>query len=100
MKTANRTENRAYGASGSQKNVLRENREFLIMRRRHHYILVHFALPCVLVLWLASTAYAQWAPMNPVTAFQKQPDGVLFTMKAGTLKLQVCADSIIHVRYS
>ena len=38
--------------------------------------------------------------MNPVTAVQQQPDGVLFTMQTGTLKLQVCTDSIIRVRYS
>ncbi|HYK50183.1 MAG TPA: TIM-barrel domain-containing protein, partial [Terriglobales bacterium] len=28
------------------------------------------------------------------------PDGVLFTMQAGTLKVQVCTDSIVRVRYS
>jgi alpha-D-xyloside xylohydrolase len=49
---------------------------------------------------LALTAHAQWAPMNPVTTVQQQPDGVLFTMQRGTLKLQVCTDSIIRVRYS
>ncbi|MGH9504622.1 MAG: glycoside hydrolase family 31 protein [Terriglobales bacterium] len=38
--------------------------------------------------------------MNPVTAVQQQPDGVLFTMQKGTLKVQVCNDSIIRVRYS
>jgi alpha-D-xyloside xylohydrolase len=38
--------------------------------------------------------------MNPVTAVRQQPDGVLFTMQTGTLKLQVCTDSIIRVRYS
>jgi alpha-D-xyloside xylohydrolase len=31
---------------------------------------------------------------------QSQPDGVLFTMLTGTLKLQVCSDSVIHVLYS
>jgi alpha-D-xyloside xylohydrolase len=49
---------------------------------------------------LAASAHAQWAPMNPVTAVRQQPDGVLFTMQTGTLKLQVCTDSIIRVRYS
>ena len=38
--------------------------------------------------------------MNPVTNVQQQPDGVLFTMQTGMLKLQVCTDSIIRVRYS
>src|SRR5579864_4076858 len=45
-------------------------------------------------------AHAQWTPRNPVTAVQKQADGVLFTQKTGVLKLQVCADSIVHVVYA
>jgi len=49
---------------------------------------------------LATLAHAQWAPMNPVASVQQQDDGVLFAMKAGTLKLLVCTDSIIRVRYS
>src|SRR5438094_7298837 len=51
-------------------------------------------------LVLFTIANAQWAPLNSVTAVQQQPDGVLFNMKLGTLKLQVCTDSIIRVRYS
>lgn len=43
---------------------------------------------------------AQWIADNPVTGFQKQPDGVLFTMQSGVLQVQVCTDSIIHVLYS
>jgi alpha-D-xyloside xylohydrolase len=54
----------------------------------------------ILALLFVATAHAQWAPMNPVTAAQPQPDGVRFTMKTGTLKLQVCTDSIMRVRYS
>ena len=57
------------------------------------------ALLCVLALF-AGIAHAQWAPMNSVTNLQQQPDGVLFIMQTGTLKLQVCTDSIIRVRYS
>ncbi|MGA8310295.1 MAG: glycoside hydrolase family 31 protein [Terriglobales bacterium] len=49
---------------------------------------------------LATVAHAQWAPLNPVASVEQQDDGALFTMKAGTLKLQVCTDSIIRVRYS
>jgi alpha-D-xyloside xylohydrolase len=45
-------------------------------------------------------AYAQWTPRNPVTEVQRQPDGVVFTQKTGFLKLQICADSIVHVVYS
>jgi alpha-D-xyloside xylohydrolase len=53
-----------------------------------------------LLLAILSTASAQWEPMNPVTAVQQQSDGVVFTMQSGTLKLQVCSDSIVHVLYS
>jgi len=52
------------------------------------------------LLAFATAAHAQWTPMNPVTAVQQQQDGVLFTMGTGSLKLQVCSDSIIHVLYS
>ena len=45
-------------------------------------------------------AHAQWTAMNPVKHVQQQPDGALFTMGTGTLKVQVCADSVIHVLYS
>ena len=38
--------------------------------------------------------------MNPVRQFQQQPDGVLFSMGTGTLRVQVCSDSVIHVLYS
>src|SRR5437667_4047128 len=74
--------------------------ECRIMQRHRHYSIVEFALVCFLALSLAITAHAQWAPRNPVTAFQKQADGLLLTMKVGTLKLQVCTDTIIRVRYS
>ena len=58
------------------------------MQKRHQFIRPSVLL-CILTL-LPAAAQAQWAPMNPVTAVQRQPDGVLFTMKTGTLKLQVC----------
>jgi alpha-D-xyloside xylohydrolase len=67
--------------------------------QKRHQLTRPSVLLCVLTL-LAGAAHAQWAPMNPVTAVQQQPDGVVFTMQTGTLKLQVCADSIIRVRYS
>lgn len=44
--------------------------------------------------------YAQWVPLNPVVSTQKEGDGVLFGMKQGALKVQVCSDSIIHILYS
>src|SRR5882724_8380331 len=61
-----------------------------------------FLLPlsCALSLLPVMTAFAQWAPRNPVTDVQQQSDGVLFKMQTGSLKLQVCADSIVRVRYT
>jgi len=59
-----------------------------------------------LLAWLAvclfctTIAQAQWTAMNPVKKFQQEPDGVVFTMGTGTLKVQVCSDSVIHVLYS
>src|SRR5215469_10282463 len=49
---------------------------------------------------LPISASAQWAPTNPVVSFQKQSDGLQFVMKTGTLRVQVCSDSIIRIRYS
>jgi alpha-D-xyloside xylohydrolase len=62
-----------------------------------------FALAMV-GLWFSfffsNYAQAQWTPMNPVKQVQPEADGAVFTMGSGTLKLQVCSDSIIHVLYS
>ncbi|MFZ1132522.1 MAG: glycoside hydrolase family 31 protein [Terriglobales bacterium] len=54
----------------------------------------------LLTFGLVSSVAAQWAPRNPVVAFQSQTDGVNFTMRAGALRLQVCSPSIVHVLYS
>jgi alpha-D-xyloside xylohydrolase len=54
----------------------------------------------LLFLALIPFAAAQWAPHNPVTAVQQQPDGLLLTQQTGTLKIVVCSDSVIHVLYS
>ena len=54
----------------------------------------------VAVILLSSLASTQWTPMNPVVAVQKQGDGLLLKMKSGTLKVQVCSDSILRVLYS
>ena len=48
----------------------------------------------------ATFAQAQWTAMNPVNKVQQVSDGALFTMGVGTLKVQVCSDSVIHVLYS
>jgi alpha-D-xyloside xylohydrolase len=54
----------------------------------------------LLALALIPFAAAQWQPHNPVTGMQQQPDGLLLTQQTGTLKIQVCSDSVIHVLYS
>ena len=67
--------------------------------RRHHCVAL--VLLRALALLSAETATAQSVgSCNPVTTFQQQPDGVLFVMKTGTLRVQVCTDSIVRVRYS
>jgi len=53
-----------------------------------------------LFLLLISFAAAQWTPRNPVTGVQQQPDGVILTLQSGTVKIQVCSDSVVHVLYS
>jgi alpha-D-xyloside xylohydrolase len=57
-------------------------------------------LVAVLFLFVSLAAQAQWTPANPVKDVQRESDGVQFAMGTGTLKLQVCADTIIHVLYS
>jgi alpha-D-xyloside xylohydrolase len=57
-------------------------------------------LSLFLGLVLATSVNAQWNPLNPVTGVQQQPDGVLFTMQSGVMRVEVCTDSIIRVVYS
>ena len=60
-----------------------------------------FVLVAVSIFFLSvKAAHAQWTPMNPVRSVQQQGDGVLFSMGTGTLKLQVCSDSVVRVLYS
>ncbi|MGD0760133.1 MAG: TIM-barrel domain-containing protein, partial [Candidatus Sulfotelmatobacter sp.] len=59
-----------------------------------------FLLALFVVFLSRDAAHAQWAAMNPVTRVRQQTDGVLFTQASGTLKVQVCSDSMIRVLYS
>jgi alpha-D-xyloside xylohydrolase len=62
---------------------------------------VRFAMVLTAFVFLLPLATrAQWAPLNPVMSVQKQVDGVLATMRMGVLRVEVCADSIIHVTYA
>jgi alpha-D-xyloside xylohydrolase len=53
-----------------------------------------------LTLLAGGNLNAQWIPSNPVTKFDRQPDGIVFTLRTGELRVQVCTDSIIHITYS
>ena len=65
------------------------------MKRIKSYLLLTIAP----VLFSAITQ-AQWTPMNPVRSVKQEADGITFSMGTGTLKVQVCSDSVIHVLYS
>jgi alpha-D-xyloside xylohydrolase len=65
--------------------------------RRFQGLLLLFSLLC---LCSTGTVRAQWNPLNPVLGVQRESDGVQLTLQNGTLKLQVCSDSMIRVRYS
>jgi alpha-D-xyloside xylohydrolase len=52
------------------------------------------------ILCLSGAAMAQWQELNPVTGWQKDRAGVQFQMKSGTLRLDVCTDSIVRLRYA
>ena len=61
---------------------------------RNHTHLLRFTLAILLAFGFSSAAVAQWSAMNPVVSVQPQADGVTFSMKSGTLRLQVCSDSM------
>ena len=54
----------------------------------------------LLLLCCSSSVFAQWNPLNPVVSIKQQADGVVLTMRAGTLRLLVCSDAIVRVTYS
>jgi alpha-D-xyloside xylohydrolase len=54
----------------------------------------------LIALLVALPAFSQWIPDNPVTATHREPDGLTLTLRTGSLRLQVCTDSIVRVRYS
>src|ERR1035437_1006462 len=70
------------------------------MKDRNSRFLISSLLAIGFFLFCATAAHAQWSAMNPVRQVQQQSDGVLFSMGTGTLKVQVCSDSVIHVLYS
>ena len=61
---------------------------------------VPFLIALLICLFSATAVQAQWTAMNPVRTIRQEADGVLFTMGTGSLKVQVCSDSVIRVLYS
>ena len=54
----------------------------------------------ILLLLAAAPCYAQWNPLNPVAGAKQQPNGAVFQLKSGALKIEVCSDAIVRVLYS
>lgn len=52
------------------------------------------------VPWLAMAAWGQWTPLNPVQSVARQSDGLVLTLKTGTLRLEVRAANIVHAIFS
>jgi alpha-D-xyloside xylohydrolase len=60
----------------------------------------YFLVWIAFVLGFGRAARGQWNPLNPVEKVERRPQMLLLTMKRGTLRLEVCANSIIRVTYS
>ena len=73
--------------------------DFVSFRSKSAFSLI-FRLTIALLLVAPHPASAQWKDLDPISDAQRESDGVRFTVKSGTLKLQVCSDSIIRVVYS
>src|SRR5579862_5398268 len=54
----------------------------------------------VIALLLSPPIIAQWNPLNPVQSLQKDDAGLTLNLERGTLRLQVCAETMIRVLYS
>jgi alpha-D-xyloside xylohydrolase len=63
-------------------------------------IITRFGRTAALILLLSVSSFAQWNALNPVVSAAQQPDGILFQLHSGVLKLQVCSDSIVRVLYA
>jgi alpha-D-xyloside xylohydrolase len=59
-----------------------------------------FLLFAMQLLPFACGSRAQWNPVNSVRSYSKDQSGVTFLLDRGALRLQVCTDAIIRIRYS
>jgi alpha-D-xyloside xylohydrolase len=62
------------------------------MVRAARWLFLHLAL--------AASAFGQWNPLNPVADVNQKDDGVVLKMQRGTLRLQICSDSIVRVTFA
>jgi alpha-D-xyloside xylohydrolase len=74
--------------------------EFIMVKTKYPRRFILLGLGILFCAFVSPGAHAQWTAMNPVKSMQQEADGVVFTMGTGTLKLQVCSDSVVHVLYS
>ena len=59
------------------------------------------AVLCCILFLLSTSALAQWTPRDPFVGMDRTQNGFLaVTQSGGTLKMEVCNDSIIHLMYS
>ena len=56
--------------------------------------------PLFIALLLPFALFAQWQPLNPVTASESRENGALLTLQSGQLSVELLTDSIVHVRQS
>src|SRR5262245_23493034 len=45
-------------------------------------------------------AFAQWNPPNPVEASERNPNGLAIFLERGAIRLEICSDEMIRVRYT
>jgi alpha-D-xyloside xylohydrolase len=68
-----------------------------LMRFRRSRAVFFLTANLLLASFLISAAPAQWNAVNPVTAVKQQNDGADLTLQSGTMRLQVCSDTVIRV---
>ena len=52
------------------------------------------------LVYFPGAVRAQWNPLSPVVGVQRESNGVRLTLQNGVMRLQICSDSVIRVRYA
>jgi alpha-D-xyloside xylohydrolase len=68
------------------------------MMRKIRTFVISGALAAFLLL--APIVHAQWVPVNPVKSAEQHADRLVLQMQTGTLRIQVCSDSILRITYA